>query len=443
MRVASLAACLLLMTSVQAWAGELSPSKAGDLTPYGAIRAGNEAGTIPAWSGGITEPPPDYVPGEQHVDPYASDQPLYTVSQDNMADHLNVLTAGHKALLKQYGKSFRMPVYPTRRSFSAPERVYDAAIANHDSAELTPDGNGVTGASETVPFPVPANGVEAIWNHLLRYRADQVHRLVGQANPMRDGSFTMIEIREKIMFPYNRVGGTDGNVASYFIQEVIAPARLAGEILLVHETINQISQARQAWTYNPGQRRVRRAPNVAYDNPGTATDGLRTSDNFEMFNGATDRYEWELVGRKELLVPYNAYQLHQPLGSFSDVIHPQHLNPDFLRYELHRVWVVEARLKTNVSNIYQRRTFYLDEDSWQILAVDLYDSRGEIWRVAEAHCINYYDVPTFWQTLDVFYDLQSGRYSAYGFDNNSAPYDFETALDVGSFSPEAIRRMGN
>jgi hypothetical protein len=170
-----------------------------------------------------------------------------------------------------------------------------------------------------------------------------------------------------------------------------APARLAGTILIAHETLDQVKEPRRAWVYNAGQRRVRRAPNVAYDNPGTAADGMRTSDQFDMYNGAPDRYDWKLVGKQELIVPYNSYKLHSDQVKYKEILTPLHINQDLTRYELHRVWVVEATVKSGTSHVYPRRTFYVDEDSWQILAVDQYDARGQLWRVSEAHCINYYD----------------------------------------------------
>ncbi len=413
----------------------------GALTPMGAIQAGNADGTIPPWTGGITTPPAGYSPGMNHPDPFADDPVLFSITADTMAEHADRLTAGHQAMLMQY-PTFRMDVYPTRRSASFPQRIYDAAIANAERAELTADGNGVTGAREAIPFPIPENGLEAIWNHLLRYRGDAVSQRIGQANPTAGGAYTMIMIEQEILFPYAQPGGSDGNISAYFLQEVVAPARLAGEILLVHETINQAAEPRTAWTYNPGQRRVRRAPNVAYDNPGTASDGLRTSDNLDLFNGAPDRYNWELLGRREMYVPYNAYRLHSADRTYDELIFPNHLNPDHLRYELHRVWVVDATLRDGTNHIYSRRTFYLDEDSWQIVAVDHYDSRGQLWRVGEAHGINYYEVPTFWTTMDVIYDLQSGRYTALGFDNQERQYDFSVELDAGDFTPDALRRRG-
>jgi hypothetical protein len=223
---------------------------------------------------------------------------------------------------------------------------------------------------------------------------------------------------------------------------VVAPARLAGSILLVHETLNQVAEPREAWTYNPGQRRVRRAPNVAYDNPGTASDGMRTSDQFDMFNGAPDRYDWKLVGKKEIYVPYNSYKLHSGDVKYDQILSPLHINQDLARYELHRVWVVEATLKPGTSHIYKRRTLYFDEDSWQILLVDQYDNRDQLWRVSEGHSINYYDVPCFWTTLEVHYDLQAGRYLAIGLDNESRMYDFTIKRTAGDYTPDALRREG-
>ena len=206
--------------------------------------------------------------------------------------------------------------------------------------------------------------------------------------------------------------------------------------------MDQVKEPRRAWVYNVGRRRVSRAPNVAYDNPGTAADGMRTSDQFDMFNGAPDRYNWELVGKKEMIVPYNSYQIHSCNLKYNDILHPLHINQDLARYEKHRVWVVEATLKPDAKHLYARRTFYVDEDSWQILAVDQYDSRGQLWRVSEAHCINYYDVLTFWSTLEVHTDLQAGRYLAIGLDNENEMYDFSITRDPGDYSPDSLRRSG-
>jgi len=206
--------------------------------------------------------------------------------------------------------------------------------------------------------------------------------------------------------------------------------------------MNQIQTPRQAWTYNTGQRRVRRAPNVAYDTPGTASDGLRTTDDFDMFNGAPNRYNWTLKGKQELLIPYNDYRLHSDSLKYEDILQPGHINPEHVRYEKHRVWVVEANLKSDTRHTYKKRVFFIYEDSWQIAVTDIYDNRDELYRVGVAHGLNYYEVPTQWSTLEVFHDLQSRRYIAMGLDNEAKMYDFSAKLKDISFTSSALRREG-
>jgi hypothetical protein len=211
---------------------------------------------------------------------------------------------------------------------------------------------------------------------------------------------------------------------------------------MVHETLDQVKESRRAWVYNTGQRRVRRAPQVAYDNPGTASDGMRTSDQLDMFNGGIDRYDWKLVGKKEVYVPYNSYKLHSDSLKVADIVTPMHINQEHTRYELHRVWVVEATLKEGKRHIYAKRRFYVDEDSWAVLVVDQYDNRGRLWRVSEGHSINYYDILSFWSTLEVHMDLLSGRYLAHGLDNENEMYDFSYRSKPGDYTPAALRRHG-
>jgi len=426
----------------------VSPDQAArlnqDLTPLGAERAGNADGTIPAWTGGITQPPAGYAPGMHHPDPFAGEQPLYVITKANLDQYRDKLTAGNIALLQAY-PDYKLPVYPTHRSAAVPQYAYDATFANATRAQLINDGNGVTGAIIGEPFPIPQNGQEVMWNFLLRYRGVMAVRHVSQAAPTRGGDYTLVNFEEKFLFNYLVPGMTEeklNNTVFYFMQEVKAPARLAGYILLVHETLDQVKEPRRAWTYNTGQRRVRRAPEVAYDNPGTAADGMRTSDQLDMFNGALDRYTWTLVGKKEMIVPYNSYKLHSDQVKYKDILKPLHINQDLTRYELHRVWVVDAKLKPDTSHVYQRRTFYIDEDSWQVLVVDQYDSRGQLWRVSEAHCINYYEVPCFWSTLEVHTDLLAGRYLAFGLQNEGPAYDYSVKYTPADFSPDTLRREG-
>ncbi|WP_371372393.1 DUF1329 domain-containing protein [Thalassotalea aquiviva] len=418
-----------------------------ELTPMGAVKGPNADGSIPAWTGGITTPPANYKVGDHHPDPYPADKVLYTITKDNYKQYQALLSPGQMKLFETYPETYKMNVYQTHRSASYPQHVYDETIKNATRAELIREGNGIRNAAVGVPFPIPQNGLEAIWNHTLRYRGEALTREGGQAAPTRSGDYTYIGFDESLLLPYGVKGASpeeleQTNILFKFKQKVSEPARLAGTALLVHETMDQIKTPRQAWTYNTGQRRVRRAPNVAYDAPGTASDGLRTTDDFDMFNGAPDRYTWELKGKQELLIPYNDYRLHSDSVKYSEILKPGHINPELVRYEKHRVWVVEATLKGDTDHLYKKRRFYLDEDSWQIAVTDIYDQRDELYRVGQAHGINYYEVPTQWSTLDVYHDLQSRRYIAIGLDNEHKMYDFNAELRERDFNSSALRREG-
>jgi len=418
-----------------------------DLTPMGSIRAGNAEGTIPAWDGGISRDdwPEGYQPGDRHPDPFPNDEPLFTITGENYQEYADRLSAGQMAVFERYPDTYYMKVYPTRRSASFPERIYEATIDNATTGRLVANGEGVEDVYEGFPFPLPQNAYHLIWNHKLKFKGIGGARYNNQVVPTASGNFQLIRLREEILGLYYREGMTiedTDNILLYFFQEVLSPARLAGNILLVHETLNQLKQPRQAWIYNPGQRRVRRAPNVAYDNPGTASDGLRTNDMTDMFNGAMDRYNWEIVGKKEMYIPYNSYGVHSGELTADDLVMPGHLDPQYMRYELHRVWIVEATLREGTRHIHPRRTFYLDEDSYQIALLDHYDQRGDLWRVSEAHTINYYELPTYWSSVLSHMDLQSGRYLADGIDNQDPVPTFNVELSPSNYTPQALRTRG-
>jgi hypothetical protein len=415
-----------------------------DLTPLGAEKAGNADGSIPTWEGGVSKPIAGYTLGDHHPDPFPDDQVVLTIDASNVDLHKSRLSAGQLAMLQKY-KSFKLPVYPTRRSAAFPERIYEMTRRNAATGELVDGGAGVIGVAEGIPFPIPANGMEVMWNHKLKYKGVAVERFSNQVVPTASGQFTPIRVREQILGLYWKEGSTlaDTNgILSYFYQAIEAPARLAGGVLLVHESLNQQAQPRQAWVYNPGQRRVRKAPNVAYDNTGSASDGLRTNDMTDMFNGALDRFDWELVGKREMYIPYNNYKIHAGGLKYEDIVRPGHINQDLMRYELHRVWVVDAVRKPGMRHINSRRTFYLDEDSWQIVLTDHYDDAGAIWRSSEAATVSYYEVPLYWSTLEVHYDLKAGRYIASGLDNNDKEVNFAFQTKPEDFSPQALRTRG-
>lgn len=444
----SSAIALVLSCSV---AAKITPEQAAklgnELTPLGAEKAGNADGSIPAWTGGITSAPAGYTPGMHHPDPFKDDKIELTIDKSNVDQYKNLLSPGQIKLFEIYPDSYKMNIYQSRRTASYPQYVYDATKNIATKAELIEGGNGIINAAIGIPFPIPQNGLEAIWNHLLRFRGVAASRNGGQAAPTAAGAFTIIGFDEQIMFKYSEPNATaealtEENILFRFKQAVTSPARLAGTALLVHETMDQVKTPRQAWTYNTGQRRVRRAPNVAYDAPGTASDGLRTTDDFDMFNGSPDRYNWKLVGKQELYIPYNSYKLHSNDVKYADLLMAGHVNPEYVRWEKHRVWVVEATLKDNTRHVYGKRVFYIDEDSWQIHVADLYDNRNELYRVAVAHGLNYYEVPTHWSTLEVYHDLNSRRYIAIGLDNEDKMYDFSANLTDADFTPAALRREG-
>jgi hypothetical protein len=428
---------------------ELSPADLGrlgtSLTPLGADKAANAAGTIPAWDGGLTKPPAGYKEGSAYPDPFASDKPLFTIDAKNADQYREQLSAGQLAMFKKY-QDYKMVVYPTRRTAAFPQCHYNETKQCAASAKLAPGGNGVVGCTGGIPFPVPKDGNEAIWNALVRYRGDTFAMNWSQAAVTRTGDYALVKFEYEYDFSYGNcskpAAQREQNKILNYLQSTTAPARLAGQILLVHETVDQTKEPRSAWTYNPGQRRVRLAPNVAYDNPGTAADGLRTNDDFGMYNGATDRYTWKLLGKREMYVPYNSYKLSDPKLKYGDVLKAGHLNQDLARYELHRVWAVEATLKPGTSHIYAKRVFFIDEDSWAILVADKYDGRGELWRVAEQHNENWYNVPMFFGTLEVHNDLQSGRYIAMGLRSEETKIYEPIKRSAGDYTPSNLRGVG-
>jgi hypothetical protein len=416
-----------------------------DLTPLGGERAGNAAGTIPAWQGGLSQPPAGYQSGMHHPDPYSADQPLYRVDQQNLATYQAQLPIGLQRLLTD-NPEYYLRVFPTRRSAAAPQRIYDATRFNALNGELISGGNGVAGVASGIPFPLPANGLEAIWNHILRYRGEQISFVTNQAAVLANGSYNLLKLERQIYFVYGREGMTPkqlDNTLFHYKYRVAAPSKLAGSALVVEETLDQVLAIRKAWRYNRGERRVRRLPMLAYESLQPDTNGMATADVVDSYNGAPDRYDWTLVGKQEVLVPYNSYAVHQKGIAYEQILQGSNVNPELLRYELHRVWVVDAQLRKGFTHLYSKRRFYLDEDSWQILAVDLYDKQGELSGLQESHPISYYDVPMFGSTLETIYDFKGKRYFVDGLDNNEPMYDFNAQLSPRDFTPQALRREGN
>jgi hypothetical protein len=449
--VSSLCLALGLSASAQAKVSASEAKKLGNtLTPMGAERAGNKDGSIPEWRGGIQFPPTSYKqPGQHHPDPFPSDEPLFVITSKNVGKYQQYLSEGQKALFKTYPDTFKMPIYKTRRTAAAPQWIYDNTAKNATNATLAKGGNGVNNAMGGIPFPILSKdkGLQAIWNHNLRWRGEFAVRRASEVAVQRDGGYSLITTQAEMLFNYYRrdisLEELD-NVAVYYLSFTKAPARLAGGAVLAHETINQVEEPRRAWGYNAGQRRVRKAPNLAYDTPVAAADGLRTIDETDLFNGSPDRYNWKLIGKKEVFIPYNNYRVSSPDVSYEALLKPGHINSEYTRYEKHRVWVVEATLKPGQRHIYHKRRFYLDEDSWGAAVIDMWDERGELWRTSMAYLKSYYELPATWTAMDVFHDIQARRYHVQGMDNEErSTIDFsQVSPGTRYFTPQELRRRG-
>lgn len=446
MQSTSLGLSLLAGTALAAVTPEQAAQLGKTLTPLGAEQPGNADGSIPAWTGGLGTTSGKQSPEGFLDDPYASEQPLFTIDARNAEQYKDKLSPGQLAMLKRYPDSYRLPVYPSHRSVALPDFVYAAARSNALNTQLVEDGNGLTDFQTAYPFPIPQNGHEVVWNHLTRYRGGSMQRISVQATPEKSGAF--IPVKFEMEFTYrDQLKDFDpakpGNVLFYYKEEVKSPARLAGSVLLVHETLNQVKEPRLAWLYNAGQRRVRRAPQVAYDGPYPASEGQRVGDNFDMYNGAQDRYDWKLVGKRELYIPYNSFKLDSPKLKYDDIVQAGHLNPEFTRYELHRVWEVEANLKPGERHVYAKRVFFIDEDSWQIVLADHYDARGTLWRVGEGHLQPYYNAQVPWLAVETLHDLLNGRYIVSGMKNEeNQGVEFGVKALAADYTPAALRNSG-
>jgi len=406
------------------------------LTPVGAEAAGNADKSIPAYTGGFTTAPAAYKKGSGiRPDPFAADKPLYSITGKNAAQYAAKLTAGTQELLKRHA-TMRVDVYPSQRSMAVPKFVADNTLKNATSVKTADGGLGLEGTHAGIPFPIPKTGQEVMWNHILRYTGPMQFVKYDSINVDSAGKAVLATTGEIFVdYPYydSKRTGVSKDDDIYFRTKIAytAPARRAGEALLAQDYINPMKNGRKAWQYLPGQRRVKLAPDIAYDTPNPGAAGMSTYDDAWVFNGAMDRYDWKLVGKREMLIPYNSFKLGYAKDPYAATT-PGHLNPDFVRWEAHRVWVVEASLKDGKRHIYAKRVFYIDEDSWVAVASDQYDARGQLFRAGFIYTMPAYDVPAPMTTAQSFHDFISGGYNVTG---------LMGAYDVGQKYMDALPAM--
>jgi hypothetical protein len=445
----TLAILFLLVAAAPAGAGpeEDRARLGGELTAMGANPAANADGSIPAWAGGVTKPPAGWSPGEVRVDVFGEDQPLFTIDASNVAEYADKLTDGQRALIESYD-GYTMPVYPTRRSCAYADEVYERVKANVGVASVDEDCL-LTGGAGSPLFPIPRTGCELIHNAKLGVYNGLwgFDRIEATIVPTRSGAFVPTRRRQALWLAVNQprfpTFESYEGIISKSLSHTDSPPKQAGDVTLVHA---QAEGHLKAWTYNPGQRRVRRAPNFEYDNPVPGWQGLVTVDQVNGFVGAADRYDWKILGQRELYVPYNNHAIFDKKYKYKDIVLPRYPRRDLMRYELHRVWIAEATVRDDKRHVMPRRVFYLDEDSWLILAADAYDARGELWRVSEHLPQLIYEVPACIATTSVYFDLVAGRYVVSPLDNEEEEADYlagrEGRMTDSGFSPDDIRRLG-
>jgi len=418
------------------------------LTPIGAEKAGNADGTIPEWSGKwLGVPPGVKYDGKRNADPYADEKPLFTITAQNLAQYAEQLSEGQKALFAKYPQSFKMHVYATHRDFRNEDRVYENVRLNATSAQLSHDGLTLKGAYGGPAFPIPKSGSEVLYNVMTvvagwMFEAPNVSAYV-QQNGSIAWARNELTVYNRYIRGDDRANWDDG-VYSTSISRQKAPPRDAGKITMTVNSFDFVKFPRQAWQYDPGSRRLRKSPDVGFDYP--MESGPRVVDEQNGFNGSPERYDWTLVGKRELYVPYHTNKLEDPATKYAQLTATRgHPNPEFIRYERHRVWVIEGTLKKGMRHVYGKRRMYIDEDSWQLLTADNYDTRGQLWRVT-MNCPAYaYDGKLYYLNASIYHDLFAGSYSAENITSEeptSAQFNRREPRP-GEFTTDGVRRGGN
>jgi hypothetical protein len=440
---------LALLAGLAIAASEQEAATLGkELTPVGAEKAANKDGSIPAWSGGELAAPAGWKPGQGRPDPYAAEKPQFSIDESNVDKYKDRLSEGQIALLKTL-KGYRMDVYPSHRPCGYPDFVYERTKQNATTAKMAANGHDIEKAVPAgFPFPFPKQGTEAMWNHKLHWTGEgRIERYATVFSSPKGGDFVPLVQNQWTITPFGNPKATSiedvEGIEYKLLNEVVSPAARVGELILLYYFLDKPSDA---WLYFPGQRRVRRSPSFSYDNPVPGYENLLMVDQYPMYSGPMDRYDWKLIGKQELYIPYNTYKFNDTSRKLKDIFGPDYPQRELIRYELHRVWKIEANVKQGMRHLFPKRILYLDEDTWMLVAADLYDAQGKIWRVMESYPYTAWELPACVYQAYISYDLNVGRYMA---DNQpqEGSVDWlagrEGRVDPKKFDPDEMRRLGS
>lgn len=418
-RALALAAALSLpLLSIAAVPADEAKQLGSKLTRFGADPEKNADGSIPAYTGGLKKAQP--AGASQYEDPFAGEKPLYAITAKNLGEYQALVSEGHKALLQRY-PTLRLDVYPSHRTMAYADWFLDNTLKNATSAKLggAVEGDKVTGAAadgeafQGIPFPIPKNGYEVMWN--MQFHFAPPVTMLRNRSWLVDSNGSRNElpgIEAAYLHPWSEPSGKlrkdayDGVFGFY--TNLYSPPTSAGTAFLNFYQPDAAS-ATPIWIYTPGQRRVRKAPEFAYDIPMSSYAGVLFWDEPWGFVGRMDRFNMKLVGKKEMIVPYNVFGVTNQKTS-DEALGKQHVNPDAVRYEKHRVWVVEGTRKEGARHAYSKRVFYVEEDCWCLVGTESYDNGNKLWRVAELYNFPAYDLGGVNNDTWAFNDLQKGNY---------------------------------
>jgi len=387
--------------------------------PWGAIKAGNKDGSIPAWTGGLPDStkPAGFTPNSGFwPDPFPDDKVLFTITAANMAQYADKLSDGTKELLKRFPNSFKLNVYPTHRGVNYPDwQIENMKKHTAGRCKLVAGGHGVEGCFGGVPFPVPKNGYEAMWNLQLGFKgaSDWTY---GQGWYV-DAAGNKVMTSEVANRNHNDYYNKNTTLEKYYADGGLylasnnvysGPARNVGEGNLLKKYLSP-GHPDKSWNYSPGQRRVRLSPDAAYDFPIATTGGALLYDEIFMFSGKMDRFDWKLVGVKEMYIPYNGHRWSN--AKPEEILQKSHPNPDLFKWELHRVYVVEATLKPGMRHVVPKKRFYLDEDAAPMGSMyDGWDASGKLSRAAFGPGKYIYDKRIAYGSTTWTYEFNTGVY---------------------------------